>query len=86
VPLQLIARFVGIMVEGALATPRFSNLWVSLAFKQSKCDCYYRDIILSSNSHHSSLRSFHVMAGSAVLTLIPICHEAEPMFLKKVLQ
>jgi hypothetical protein len=43
-PLQLIARFVGIKVEGALATPRFSNLRVTLAFKQPKCDCYYREL------------------------------------------
>jgi len=74
------------MVEGVLETPRFSNLRVSLAFKQPKCGCYYRDIILSSNSHHSWLRSFHVMAGSAVLALIQIFHLSGPMFLRKVLQ
>jgi hypothetical protein len=32
-------------------------------------------VILSDNSHHSSLRPFYVTAGSATLLHIPVCHE-----------
>jgi len=34
------------------------------------------DIIVSDNSHHSSLRQFWMSAGSAVLTAVLLSHES----------
>jgi len=45
----------------------------------------YTDIILSDKSHHSSLRPFYMMVGSAVLTIIPISCEVGSNVLQLVL-